>query len=159
MMAEKEIFFVPTLYVTQYAPFTNMKGRTDFQIERSKAALEAHRTGFRKAIKAGVKIACGCDANPIAECTLVEIEQMVEAGMTEMQALRSATQVSAELCGVADRLGTVEAGKLADLIAVEASPLEDISNLRKLRLVMKAGEVVDITPTEGVADFEQLFFS
>jgi imidazolonepropionase-like amidohydrolase len=75
-----------------------------------------------------------------------------------MEALVAATRTSADLCGVVDQLGTVEVGKLADLIVLQADPLEDISNARKLKLVLKAGRLVDIKPQEGQADFWELFF-
>ena len=78
--------------------------------------------------------------------------------MTEMQALVAATRTSADLCGVVDRLGTVEVGKLADFIAVSANPLENISNIRRLKLVFKGGSLVDTSPQEGLADFRELFF-
>ena len=58
-----------------------------------------------------------------------------------MQAIKAATNMSAETCGVSDKLGTVEVGKIADLIVVGADPLEDISNLRKLQLVFKNGKL------------------
>jgi len=83
---------------------------------------------------------------------------LVKAGMTEMEALVAATRTSADLCGVVDRLGTVEVGKLADFIAVSANPLENISNIRRLKLVFKGGSLVDTSPQEGLADFRELFF-
>ncbi len=75
-----------------------------------------------------------------------------------MEALVAATRTSADLCGVADQLGTVEVGKLADLIAVSADPLEDISNIRKLKLVLKEGMLVDTKEPAGLADFWELFW-
>jgi imidazolonepropionase-like amidohydrolase len=78
--------------------------------------------------------------------------------MGEMEALIAATRTSADLCGVADQLGTVEVGKLADLIAVSGDPLENISNIRELELVLKGGKLVDTKEPEGLADFWQLFF-
>ena len=89
---------------------------------------------------------------------MAEIEHMVRAGMTETEALIAATRTSADLCGVVDRLGTVEEGKLADLIAVSEDPLEDISNVRQLKLVMKSGNLVEATEPEGIADYWELFF-
>jgi imidazolonepropionase-like amidohydrolase len=158
MMAEKGTFYVPTLFVTQYEEFMRKSGMFEYQIEKAKGAAEAHREGFQKALEAGVKLTCGADSSPIGEHTLVEIEQLVKAGMTEMEALMAATRTSADLCGVADQLGTVEVGKLADLIAVSANPLEDISNLRKLKLVLKGGKLVETKEPEGLADFWELFY-
>ena len=158
IMADNDVFYVPTLFVTQYEEFMQKSRMAEFQIEKARRAAKAHREGFQKAIEAGVKIACGADSSPIGEHTLVEIELLVKAGMTEMQALIAATRTSADLCGMADQLGTVEVGKLADLIAVSANPLENISNIRKLKLVLKGGQVVDMSLQEGLADFWELFF-
>jgi imidazolonepropionase-like amidohydrolase len=120
---------------------------------------KAHREGFQKALKAGVKIACGGDSNPVGEYALVEIEHLVRAGMGEMEALIAATRTSADLCGIVDRLGTVEGGKLADLIAVPANPLENISDIRELKLVLKGGKLVETKEPEGLTDsWELLFF-
>ncbi len=80
--------------------------------------------GFQKALKAGVKIACGGDDSASADSMLQKVEHLVGAGMTEMEALVAATRTGAELCSAADQLGTVEVGKLADPIAVTADPLE-----------------------------------
>ncbi len=71
-----------------------------------------------------------------------EIEWMVEGGMSTEQALVASTLAAAELCDVADRLGSVTPGKLADLIAMPASPLDDIRNLRGLDVVLKDGELI-----------------
>ena len=67
---------------------------------------------------------------------------MVTHGMTPMQAIRSATTVSAELLGWQDRVGSIEAGMFADLIAVDADPLEDITELERVTFVMKGGQVI-----------------
>jgi imidazolonepropionase-like amidohydrolase len=71
-----------------------------------------------------------------------EFVMMVDAGMSAADAIRSATITSAELLGVQDRLGTLEKGKLADIIAVSSNPLKDISTLRNVHFVMKAGMVM-----------------
>ena len=107
--------------------------------------------------KAGLKIASGADQEPSSEMALREIEHLVRAGMTEMEALMAATRTASDLCGWVDQVGTVEVGKLADLIVLSASPLEDISNIRKLKLVLKEGALVDTSPPEGLADFSELF--
>ena len=159
LMLENEVFYVPTLVVTQ-----NIEGEKgiremypEFMIEKCLAFAKEHREGFQKAVKAGVKIACGADDNPVADFTLMEIEHLVKAGMMEMKALAAATKIAADLCGVGDRLGTVEVGKLADLIAVSANPLEDISNIWNLKLVLKGGTRVQTRMSEGVVDFWELY--
>ena len=175
MMVENDVFLVPTLVYNLDAKFLRESGMANMDLDDANSALksrllvatsegvtreyeEIHLEGFQKALKAGVKIACGGDDNPIGEFTLLEIEHLVRAGMTEMEALIAATRTSADLCGVVDRLGTVEVGKLADLIVVSANPLDDISNIRKLKLVFKGGNLVDLIELEGAADFCELFF-
>jgi imidazolonepropionase-like amidohydrolase len=158
MMVENDVFYVPTINVTQYKAFMDAARAAEHHVEKATGAAQAHREGFQKALKAGVKMVSGADFSPVAEMGLVEIEQLVQAGMTEMQALIAATRTAADLCGVSDQLGTVEVGKFADLIALEGNPLEDISNIRKLRMVLKEGNLVDIKPAEGLSDFWELFY-
>jgi imidazolonepropionase-like amidohydrolase len=109
---------------------------------RAYAAMTAHEAGFRKALAAGVPIACGSDVHPPREAPLLEIAQLVRHGMSEWQAIVAATRTSAEACCAEDRLGTVEPGKLADLIVVRDNPLDRIHNLRSLQLVLVNGAVV-----------------
>jgi imidazolonepropionase-like amidohydrolase len=158
MMVEHGVFYVPTLNCTQDKEKILEGGWPDFMVEKALGSAQAHFEGFQRALKAGVKIACGADTSPVTDFTLLEIEHLVKAGMGEMEALVTATRTSADLCGVMEHLGTVEVGKLADLIVLSADPLEDISNVRKLELVVKAGKLVDIKPQEGQADFWELFF-
>ena len=158
MMVEADVFYVPTINVTQHKAFMERTQAAEHHRERALGAAHAHREGFRKALKAGVKIASGADFSPVAELGRVEIEQMVIAGMTEMQALVAATRTSADLCGVEEHLGTVEKGKLADLIVLSANPLDDITNIRNLNMVFKSGNSIDLTPQEGLADFWELFY-
>ena len=75
-----------------------------------------------------------------------EMELMVEYGMTPIDVLRAATWVNAELFHLDDRVGSIEAGLLADLVAVEGNPVEDISDVRAVRFVMKDGEIVFTGP-------------
>jgi len=114
--------------------------------------------GPRKALQAGVKIASRADFGPVAELGRVEIEQMVNAGMTEMQALVAATRTSTDLCGMGDHLGTVEKGKLADLMVLSANPLQDSTAIRNLKMVFKGGNRIDTNPPEGQVDLRMLFF-
>ncbi len=96
---------------------------------------------FRRAVRANVNIAFGTDSgvSPHGE-NAREFELMVEAGMTPMATLHSATVVAAELCGLSEEIGTIEPGKQADIIAFESSPLENISAVRDVVFVMKAGK-------------------
>jgi imidazolonepropionase-like amidohydrolase len=139
MMVQKGIFYVPTIYVGEYVA----EGRAKAGAPVWKQMGEIHEKTFRRALKAGVKIAFGTDIggfdwhiNPARE-----FGWMVKFGMTPEQALRSATVAGAELLGWSDRLGTVEAGKLADIVAVPGDPLEDVTRLENVRFVMKEGVV------------------
>jgi imidazolonepropionase-like amidohydrolase len=158
MMVESDVFYVPTIRCTQDRDFINEEsGLPEFFIQKARAGARAHLESFQKALRAGLKIASGADQAPSSEMALREIEHLVRAGMTGAEALVAATRTSADLCGLEDRLGTVEVGKLADLIVVSANPLEDISNIRKLRMVLKGGNLVDTSPQEGLVDFSELF--
>ena len=133
-MARKGIYWVPTLTVGLYvAPGRggNWQKMADLQKEN-----------FSKAIKKGVKIALGTDAGGFDWKKVnqaKEFEYYVQYGMTPMQAIRTGTSVAAELLGWSDKAGTIEAGKWADLVAVSGDPLKDISELQRVKFVMKAG--------------------
>jgi imidazolonepropionase-like amidohydrolase len=97
---------------------------------------------FAKAYKAGVKIAFGTDAGVFRHGrNAAEFVYMVEAGMPQMAAIQSATVVAAELLGMKDRLGSLETGKFADIIAVDGNPLQNIAVMEKVKFVMKDGVV------------------
>lgn len=150
MMVERGTYLVPTLSVTQDDAYISQNW-TPWAIKKARDAAPAHLASFQKAVKAGVKIANGTDLTPIAETTPGEIEQLVRAGLTEMEAIIASTRTAAELCGVEEELGTIEAGKLADMIVVRDNPLDDISRLRGIRLVMKDGAIVDAAlPVNGM---------
>lgn len=97
---------------------------------------------FGKAYKRGVKIAFGTDAGvfPHGE-NAKEFGYMVEAGMPPMEAIKSATSVAAQVLGMADKIGTIEAGKLADIVACDDNPLKNIKTLERITFVMKDGVV------------------
>jgi imidazolonepropionase-like amidohydrolase len=101
-----------------------------------------HAHWFRKALDAGVRMAIGSDIRPLKDAALLEMGLWVKDGATPWQTLRAATANAAAVCGVAGDLGTVEVGKLADLIVLGANPLEDIDAVRDLLLVLKEGRVV-----------------
>jgi len=135
-MAKRGIYWVPTITVGLYvAP-----GRGgDWQ-----RMADLQRENFTKAIKKGVKIALGTDAGGFDWKKLneaKEFEYYVQYGMTPMQAIRSGTSVPAELLGWSEKVGTVEAGKWADIVAVSGDPLKDISEVENVKFVMKGGTV------------------
>jgi imidazolonepropionase-like amidohydrolase len=97
---------------------------------------------FGRAYKAGVKIAFGTDAGVYAHGrNAMEFVYMTEGGMTPMQAIKSATMNAAELLGIKDKLGSLQAGKLADIIALDENPLSNIKALQHVVFVMKDGVV------------------
>jgi imidazolonepropionase-like amidohydrolase len=138
-------FLVPTLSPGAKIPAT-MEGNpffTDAIKAKANAASAASQRTFINAYKAGVKIAFGTDSavTPHGE-NADEFVMMVDAGMSAADALRSATITSAELLGIQDKVGTLESGKLADIIAVSKNPLNDISTLRNVNFVMKEGVIM-----------------
>ena len=110
--------------------------------EKARAAIASIDATFRKAVSRGVRIAFGTDAGVYPHGrNAEEFRMMVERGMTPSAALRAATSVNAELFGVADRLGTLEPGKLADIVATPGDPTRDIRQTEKVFFVMKEGVV------------------
>ena len=90
-----------------------------------------------------MKIAFGSGAGPFPHGSQTkEFEYMVKFGMTPAQAIRAATSVASELMGWQDRVGTLEVGKFADLVAVSGDPLSDITELERVKFVMKGGQVI-----------------
>src|SRR5580704_11128575 len=135
-IARKGVYWVPTITVGAYvAP--GRGGNWTRMVDLEKVA-------FQKALKKNVKIAFGTDAGGFdwKEVNQAkEFEYYVNYGMTPMQALRSGTVVAAELLGWSDKVGTVEAGKWADLVATIGDPLKDITEVERVKFVMKAGVV------------------
>jgi imidazolonepropionase-like amidohydrolase len=141
-MAERGTYLVPTLIVTQDREMMEKYEWSERGIGKALGGAETHRKSFQMAIEAGVKIASGADWSPINDSMPRELVWMQRCGMTPQQVIRAATLTSAELCGVDDQLGTVEPGKLADLLVVGANPLEDVTNLQDVKMVWKEGQVV-----------------
>jgi imidazolonepropionase-like amidohydrolase len=105
--------------------------------------IKIHEDTFHRALAAGVKIAFGTDAGGFdwAVDPAIEFPYMVKYGMSPIQAVRAATSGAAELLGMQNDVGSIAAGKYADLVAVKGDPLADISLLQKIDFVMKGGEV------------------
>jgi len=145
-------WYVPTLSISQLSPnlattehekaWAAQKQLASDLVIRADAAAAEHRASFQKALSAGVKMALGSDISPMRDSALLELGLWVKCGATPWQALTAATKNAAEMCGVGPELGTVEPGKLADLIVVNGNPLDNIENIRNLELVMKEGRVV-----------------
>jgi len=111
-------------------------------LEHDAALGEAQRQNFRKAVKAGVKMSFGTDAGVCPyDAAPKQFAFMVRYGMTPMQAIQSATRNAADLLGKSDILGSLKAGRYADVVAVSGNPLEDVSVLEHVKFVMKDGKV------------------
>jgi len=134
---------VPTLYLPNH--YLGHREKFNFNEARWQALDQLRNitaNNFRKALAAGVWIVMGSDAVAgLHGENAKEIEWMVKARMTPAQAIRAATADAAQLMGWQDRVGTIEAGKFADLIAVEGDPLKDITELQRVKFVMKGGLV------------------
>ena len=142
MFRQTGAYLVPTLSPGYKIP-AQMEGNpffTDAIKAKALAASAASKANFGSAYEAGVRIAFGTDSAVTKHGDNAdEFAMLVDSGMTEMDAIRSATVVAAELLEMSDALGTVEAGKLADIIAVDANPLEDITALQNVSVVIKEG--------------------
>ncbi len=135
-LVQQKVYWVPTAAVLAYvAP-----GRGG----NWPKMMETERAAFGKALRKGVKIAFGTDAGgfPWTELTQArEFRYYVDYGMTPIEAIRTATTTAAELLGWSDRIGSIESGKFADLVAVSGDPLADITELEHVKFVMKDGVV------------------
>jgi imidazolonepropionase-like amidohydrolase len=148
LMLERGTFLVPTLLAPQAViEQAEQTGNiSEWALRKATEALQAHRDSMRRAHKAGVRIAMGTDAGVMPHGTnLRELGLMCEhAGMTPMEAIVATTRTAAECLEWEGRVGTLEAGKLADVVVTSVDPLADIHALtpETIRLVVQAGTVV-----------------
>lgn len=144
MMRKQGTYFVPTISAGKWAEEKSRIAGFFPELVRPKAATIGGKIQqtFAEAYKAGVKIAFGTDAGVFEHGNnWREFVYMTEAGMPAMAAIQSATIEGARLLGVEDELGSIKAGKLADIIAVEGNPLQDINAMGQVRFVMKGGQI------------------
>ncbi|HEY1240267.1 MAG TPA: amidohydrolase family protein, partial [Bryobacteraceae bacterium] len=145
MMKDRGTFFVPTLIASWWIVQQVDQGKLLLPPEVvAKARLAAESVGqvFRKAIEMGVRIGFGTDAAVYPHgMNATEFQLMVERGMKPIDALKAATSADAELLGLADRIGTLEPGKLADVVAVPGDPSQDIRQTSKVKFVLKDGRI------------------
>ncbi len=141
LMKNKGTYLVATLMATEYI-MAKLELYPPSLQEKARAADRARSEMFRNAVKIGVKIAFGSDSAvfPHGE-NAKEFKLMTDLGMPPIEALRSATSVDAELFGIADRVGTLEKGKLADVIAMPGDPTKDITATERVFFVMKEGKI------------------
>lgn len=139
LMRDNNVALCPTLAagdaISQYGGW--IKG-----VDPEPDRIANKRKSFKAALDAGVTICFGGDVGVYPHGDNVrELEMMVDYGMNTLDVLRAATSVNAKLFHISDSVGKLEAGLMADIISVEGDPSQDISMLRKIRLVMKSGEI------------------
>ena len=141
-MKKKGTYLTPTLMASEWIMGKLANYPVALQ-EKAKAAFNARSEMFRNAVKMGVKISFGTDAAvyPHGE-NAKEFKLMVDLGMSPIDALKSATASDAELFGVAQKLGALEKGKLADVIAIPGDPTSDITATERVSFVMKEGKII-----------------
>jgi len=136
LMVAKGTFWVPTISVYM------SDGLPAEWSARTTAIVSAHKETFGRAIQKGVKIAYGTDAGAIPHGeNAIDFALMVDYGMTPLNAIRSATIVTADLMGLTDETGSLTPGLAADIIAVDSNPLDDIEALKRVTFVMKDGHI------------------
>lgn len=148
LMLEHGTYLVPTLLapvaVVEIGEATG--AMPEYGLRKAREVIEAHKESIAKAYKAGVKIAMGTDAGVMPHGTnLRELGLMCDIGMTPMETLVATTKVAAACMGWDDKLGTIEKGKLADVIITATNPLEDIrslENTNNIAMVMQGGKIL-----------------
>jgi imidazolonepropionase-like amidohydrolase len=144
VMKQHGTYLCPTLYLMDWFMENYQKlGLTPDMIAKAKVVMPAARENVSRAMREGVKIAFGTDAAVYPHgLNAHEFPVMVRMGMTPLAAIQAATINAADLLGWSDKVGTLEPGKFADIIAVDGDPLADTSVLEHVKFVMKGGDVV-----------------
>jgi len=141
LMVEKGTFLVPTSAAVSGAYY---EAKTPEERAEMEPTMQSLRSEITNALALHVKIVCGFDASndDTQGKNANELVSLVKLGLTPIEAVQAATTVAADLMGWSDRIGSIEKGKFADLIAVDGDPLQDISVLQHVKFVMKGGEQV-----------------
>jgi imidazolonepropionase-like amidohydrolase len=142
LMKNKGTFLTPTLMATEWI-LSKIDNYPPALQAKAKAAGAARSEMFRNAVKMGVKISFGTDAAVFPHgLNAKEFALMTGLGMAPIEALKTATSNDAELLGIAEKVGTLEKGKLADIVAMPGDPTADITATERVSFVMKEGKVV-----------------
>ncbi len=144
LMKEKGTYLVPTIYLTDWFLENQAKlGLPQEILAKANEVMPAMKRNLTRAIQQGVPVAFGTDAAVYPHgLNAREFAVLVRMGLTPLQAIQTATIHASRLLGRADRIGTIEVGKYADLIAVDGDPTKDVTELERIRFVMKGGVVV-----------------
>jgi len=144
LMKEKGTYLVPTLYLADWFMENAQRvGVPDFMIAKAKVVMPAARRNIAHAFNEGVKVAFGTDAAVYPHgLNAREFAVMVKLGLTPMQSIQAATVNAADLLGWSDRVGSIEQGRFADIIAVSGDPTADVTTLERVVFVMKGGRAV-----------------
>jgi imidazolonepropionase-like amidohydrolase len=144
LMKQHGTYLVPTVYLEDWLiENVQVLGLTPNMIEKAKVVLPIAQQNLSHAFKSGVKVALGTDAAVYPHgLNGHEFGKMVEMGMSPLQAIQAGTVNASDLIGWADRVGTLEPGKFADIIAVQGDPLANVRVLENVSFVMKGGEVI-----------------
>ncbi len=150
LMKQKGTYLTPTLMAAEWI-IQNMKNYPPALQAKAKAAYDARSDMFRNAVKMGVKISFGTDAAVFPHgLNAKEFKLMVDLGMSPINALKTATSNDADLLNIAQKTGTLEKGKLADIIAMPGDPTADITATERVSFVMKEGKIIRNGPASPV---------
>jgi imidazolonepropionase-like amidohydrolase len=144
LMKQHGTYLVPTVYLEDWLMENVDKlGLTPNMIEKAHVVLPIAQQNLSHAFKSGVKVALGTDAAVYPHgLNAHEFGKMVDMGLTPLQAIQAGTVNASDLIGWADKVGTLEPGKFADLIAVDGDPIANVRTLENVQFVMKGGQVV-----------------
>src|SRR6516225_9674847 len=143
-MKEHSTYLVPTLYTGEFL-LEDMQALhlPPFLVAKGREVLPAAKKNVSHAFERGVKVAFGTDAGVYPHgLNAREFNSMVQAGLSPLAAIQAATVNAADLLGWSDKVGTIEPGRWADLVAVDGDPLQDVRKLEGVKFVMKGGQIV-----------------
>lgn len=139
-------WLVPTLSVTRSFDYLLSHGAPEYQVNKARAAAHVHEESIQRAIVRKIKMAVGTDllpSDPVegTNATIYEMEVLSKAGLPTVDVLKAATINGATLCGINNITGSIEKGKLADLILIDGKPELNVSDVRKIVFVAKSGNI------------------